>query len=253
MFGYAMTYIGANMTSDDWAIERAKQLHAQGFTYKQIGDHPDILRSERTIYRWLSGDVRPRRQRRVIDRTKDSWPDWSLDDLADIHRGDPNNRAAWESNLALISTARAQGRTYIPRFFRSLVEVTRESSGDPPPLDWLLAIAGLPILGEWLGIGERANEIASLIREHRPWTGRNPLRAYQRAATEASEVLKSSIYTAQATETARNLGGVPTPSAMALGGLYQRVPRFDKLPVFTIYRMRSGQAWLATLSSVEEK
>ena len=93
--------------------------------------------------------------------------------------------AAWEGNLVIIEVAERQHNTYIPWYFRRMVEITREYGGGSSKITpWQFAIAGLPVLAEWLSVPE-CTDLANLIRETEPWQGgRGPRRRYEKEAQE---------------------------------------------------------------------
>jgi len=153
------------MTKKTELMPEAIRLREVGETYAKIAEKLGV--TEKTVYRWLTGVKSP--PKRTVSHERE-WPiNWTLDSLSDL----PGfHRSAWEGNLVIIEIAQKQGNVFLPWYYRRLVEVAREF-GDVPSrvYPWQFAIAGLPILAEWLTVPE-CMELATLIEERKPWNGR---------------------------------------------------------------------------------
>ena len=226
---------------------QARELRAKGFPYTQIAAQLGI--GERTVRRWL-------KDRPIETVEVPAWPEvriwppeWTLDMLTDILGFD---RSAWKGNLEVVEHAQAKGNRYLPWFFRRLVEIERAGIVPPGKLDWGLALAALPILGELVGDTGAAEALEGLIRQHRPWEKTNPP-AYRRAARAPAERFKESLLTVHAAWRGAGLvteGTVGTGSVL-LAALASRVPDFDK-PSLIHRPIRMGTVVLQLLAQARE-
>jgi len=175
-----------------------------------------------------------------------------------------------------VHLAQELGNLYVPWFFRSIVEVWERynvlydphgisgTSGEEwwraPPItdgpgeEWLWAIAGLPVLGDWLDSPE-CDALRQLIEQHKPWESIPPLgddtpkRGYAKAARPLADAIKAKALSigslvSMARTTRHGDTGV-LQVVMLLTALMQRVPMFDKVPRFSLYRrLELGQIFL---------
>ena len=169
------------------------------------------------------------------------WPWWIIDDLSDL----PGfQRDLWERNLALIRNAEELGNHYVGWFFKNGVVWLRRSPNLEWGLNWLWALAGLPILADVLDC-PACSELAFLIEEYRPWEGGlleikdrgRRLNKYQREARAPAAAIRQRIL--------ESWGGAvmhdydkqkSSPVTDALAALAERVPMFDRHPRRSLYR-----------------
>lgn len=168
------------------------------------------------------------------------WPGWTVDYLEglDLPRF---KRDAWEGNLAMIWTAEANSNHYVGWFFRALVDLARSRTMPDGSLDWSLAIAGLPVLAEWLDC-PLCSELAVLIEKHRPWEGnlitrQRPRAAYQREARLPAAAVKQCILQAQSQLVMADISQSRlAPGPVLLAALAEHIPLFDRIPRGSPYR-----------------
>lgn len=151
--------------------EIARRLREYGLPDAKIARH--LARNPATIFRWLGSrrnalSPQPAKERGHVSPawpTERSWPgDWTVDHL--IRQGIPPDRAA---QLLFVAEA---GTRWIQWFLVERVNlVGAEAKGLPDETggpNWLDAIAGLPVLAQWLRCPEAA-QLASLIVAKRPY------------------------------------------------------------------------------------
>lgn len=224
---------------------KVRQMRADGYTIERIASELPI--SEKTIRTWLKGEPAassPQRHKAVLPNYR-QWPDdWTAESLADL----PGYElSAWEGNIALINTAQAQRRPRVPWFFRRLVELGRRQSDWPSgqePTDWAVAVAAIPVIGDWLGCGSCGDNLAAAIEEYKPWDNGKVLRRkdssrrrFQEFAQVDANQFRDCLFTAQATATQLAIGGEGSNMAPTLlAALIERIPLFGVKPRVSMYR-----------------
>ena len=238
------------MTSGNPDYERAKELRASGLSYEKI--RRELGKSARTISRWLKDQSKPRQKRQDIpaDRT---WVDWSIEELG--------QKIGWaeqqaESELAGIRTAQQLGNYHYPWYMRRMVETVEHLGANPSQRSkidpWLLAIAGLPVLGDWLGECSECDLLAALIEDSCPWEDKKTLRLYEKEARPLAETINQRIFLAMTEWNLRSghkgIGpGLQESPPLLLEALVQRIPLFDKSPLLSRFRLYKMQHLFAKL------
>lgn len=159
---------------DDSQIEEAQQLRNQGLTNMQIGESLGV--STKTIQRALG----PKQRKQLAERI-DEWPvdrlwpkSWNAKRFRDSGLGDEAAEVHW----AIVQGAVHSNNQWLQWFERSWIELRDELmdeslliSTDPkePAANWFDALAGLPVLCEWLGGSRACAEIKAAAMEYRPW------------------------------------------------------------------------------------
>ena len=235
------------MTLREEKYDRAKELYGQGFSYEAIARKLGV--SSRTVYRWLRTETRPRKKRLDTNDwpSERQWPDWTMEEL--------NQKIGWlkeeaEAELAGIRTAQELGNYHYPWYMRRMVETVERfgashRKGDKIDL-WLLSIAGLPVLGDWLGGCAECDTLSDLIEQYRPWEDKRSLRAYSQDAQSLAGPIKQRILMAitdwnlKSAQKGMMGPGLQESPPLILQALSQRIPTFDKVPLlspFRLYRM----------------
>ena len=231
----------------------ARQRRFAGETYEGIAEALGV--NERTIRRWsVSWKEAPESQVLRLPQSPvlegKEWPGWTLDDLSDL----PDfQRDLWQSNLDLIDSQAAQGQHMAGWFFKNLVELARRQDMPDSSLNWSLAIAGLPVLADWLECPP-CTVLATLIEKHRPWEGNRLSRqrgAYQRETRTVSAEVRRCVDQARALIVMDDFAQKrQSPVTGALAILAERIPMFDRTPRRSRYRTANlGGAILGILSA----
>lgn len=240
-----------NYTRND--IAAVKRLKDAGVTQKEIEKKTGVpARTQRDWYKkGLLGESAtwPENQR---------WPGWTVDYLQELGLTE-FEREAWEGNLALIDTAERQGNRYVGWFFRRLVELDQRAPMPNKALDWALAIAGLPVVGHWLGC-PACDELAELIERHQPWDGgilsKQKRRAnYSQEARPIASAVRQCVIQAQSqlvlTDVAQSR---LSQGPVLLAALGERLPLFDRVRRGSPYRkFNLGGILLGILALPKEK
>ena len=224
---------------------RAKHLYAEGVPIQRIAERLEVDR--KTIQRWMK-DWTPeeRQQNGSTDPTYDPqiWPNWSIDDLTDLPGFD---RPTWEQNLLQIDMAVKDNNRLTPWFFRRLIEFGKRYPDYPDgQLDWALAVAGLPPIGEWLGDGGSCALLADAIEEFKPWEWRRitmdrdkvtgvARRSYIKATTEISDRIGERIRSVSAQQSESNLDNWKA-AGLLVAAFHERIPIFNRVPRRSNYR-----------------
>jgi len=217
----------------------AKTAWQEGQTVTGIARERGV--SRKTIQRWMK-DWTPEELDRgeVSDPATNPriWPGWSVEDLTDLPGFD---RTTWELNIASINMATNDGNRLTPWFFRRLVEFGRKNPDYPDgQLDWAIAVAGLPPIGEWLGDDGGCAELANAIEAQKPWEWRRftldtarvagkARRAYQKAQQELSEGIHERIRIVSAQQSELKPDNWLTPGLL-IAAFHERIPVFDRVP-----------------------
>ena len=218
---------------------RAKELWKEGRTIAAIARECGVDR--KTIQRWMKTWTPEELDKSVPNSpTSDPrmWPGWSIGDLTDLPGFD---WPTWQQNLIQIDMAVKDGNRLTPWFFRRLIEFGKANPEYPDDqLDWALAVAGLPPIGEWLGDDGSCAELADVIEEYKPWEWRHitldrdkvtglARRTYLKATKELSEGIRDRIRIVSAQQSELK------PDSWFRAGLHiaafhERIPVFDRLP-----------------------
>jgi len=224
--------------------EKVRLLHIAGMPYADIRERLDLKPddpSDRSMIRWglakkpfanlEVNDVIALAEANTLDE-EHCWPDWTVDDLADL----PGFRAdLWEVNIGLVHAAERQKNVYVPWFFRNLVELARRREMPDGSLPWSVAIAGLPVLAEWLDCPS-CNDLVGLIEKHQPWIGKSERTAYQRDAKSVGESVNQCVLQAHGQMAMEDYAQEKVSrSTKAIAELGKRIPMFDRKPL----RLRS--------------
>ena len=224
--------------------EKVRLLHIAGMPYADIRERLELKPddpSDRSLIRWGQAEkpfanieltsVIEMATPAIRDEDR-CWPDWSVEDLTDL----PGFRAdLWEVNIGLIHAAERQNNVYVPWFFRNLVELARRQDMPDGSLPWSVAIAGLPVLAEWLDCPP-CEELASLIEKHQPWVGKEERSAYQRNCKSTGEAVNQCILQAHGRMAMEDYANEKTSrGTKAIAELGKRTPMFDRKPL----RLRS--------------
>ncbi|MFH1140396.1 MAG: helix-turn-helix domain-containing protein [Chloroflexota bacterium] len=228
-------------------ITTARRLRAQGLLLKDIADRMSV--SERTIRRWVHDvplpEAAPHGPSHFPVADDRQWPkDWAVDTLTDLQGFD---EVVWQGNLGLIELAQRRGNEYIPWYFRRVVETFRRYQSAPQKAEpWIYAMAGLPLLAEWLGVPE-CQALAQVIEKHEPWGGgskqQSTRRKYNKEALPLIKLIENGI--ARAALFPPESVDPLFPITLLLRILAQWLPQFDKMPVLaTIGPIHLGALFL---------
>lgn len=227
---------------------KVRELRSQGKTYLEIEGLLGI--NEKTVRRWLQGAPVPVPEMPLdapegaIEGLEREWPkEWTIDTLEDLP-GFNRDRDRWEVSLVIIEVAQRQGNTLVPWYFKRIVETSRRCPKTLPPkaLPWIDAIAGLPVLAEWLGTPECV-DLADLIEQHKPWEGKRQEREYRRLAQPYVRAIEHGIVGALLVSNT----SVDTlhPLSLLLSLLAKWVPNFDHAPLLArVARMDIGHFFI---------
>ena len=221
--------------------EKVRQLRAQGVSYPEIreqlelpADMADKL-ADRTMIRWAkaSGPTPLPVQEDTLSPL-DAWPaerqcpGWTVDDLTDL----PGFRSdLWAVNIELIHASERQRNVYVPWFFRNLIELARRRDMPDGSLPWSVAIAGLPVLDDWLNCPP-CTELAELAEKHQPWAGRRQRAAYRREARTVAVAVTQCVLQAHARMAMDDyVQQKVSDSTRAIAELGKRIPLFDRVPL----------------------
>lgn len=229
--------------SDPEKQRAATELRKQGLLLKDISERIGV--PERTVRRWVRPVQLPPREGGVLEAPERQWPAaWTIDSLSDL----PGFKlAAWEGNMGLIEIAERRGNEYVPWFFRRLVETGRHYQTAPAKATpWLYAIAGLPVLAEWLTVPE-CESLAQVIAKHEPWNGglthRSVLSTYRREAQSLARAIEAGI--GRALLFPPQSADAVFPITLILRIFAQWLPQFDKTPLLArLQRMELGVLFL---------
>lgn len=152
--------------------DKARAMRGAGIPDTRIADEMNVDRT--TIIRWLGPRGKPTPKPGKPDplpTQPDDWPDdWTPQTLLDA--GFDADRA---TQVFLVAQ---QGTPWVRRFLKRRIDINIAELGKPSearlPNDstgkqWRDALAGLPVLAEWLGCPEAA-KLADLIRDRQPFT-----------------------------------------------------------------------------------
>lgn len=245
------------MTLSAEQVEQARKLRVekgegQSEIALQVGcSTKTIQRLERNGWKAATGTTRHRvREPSVRDESREDrqWPNWTLEELEGMAGWAPIEA---EENVAIVRMAISQKNVYIPWFYRRMVETASEY-GENARINkleyagWFLAIAGLPVLAAWLDC-EECNQLAQLIKEHRPWyetrgVSRRQRRAsYSRKAGPLASSIKRRLLLFGTLENMdrEHLSKQDVSLVLLISELSRRIPMFDKIPLLSPFRRMS--------------
>jgi transcriptional regulator with XRE-family HTH domain len=222
---------------------QARQRKAKGQSYQEIADALNL--NERTIRRWSKnwGNTKTGQMVRVVeaesyvilDTSEREWPNWTVDDLAEILPERGFRPDLWEVNIELVHAAERQGNEYVPWFFRNLIELARRRDMPDGSLAWSVAIAGLPVLAEWLNCPPCV-ELGEFVENLEPWAGRRQRTAYRREVRTTADAVQQCILRAHGRMAMEDYVSLKVSNGTkAMGELGKYVPLFDRIPL----RLRS--------------
>jgi len=226
-------------TANKQAEARRLRLE-EGMPYPEIAGRVGV--TERTVIRWskIWGQPTglPTSQSGVPQtESENRWPgSWTADDLIDL----PDfRRELWEANLNMVRDAEALGNYRVGWFFKNLVEFARRQGMPDGSLDWSVAIAGLPVLAEWLDCPP-CIELAEMAERLHPWEGNILSRrraAYRQEARSIANSVKQCVLQASAQMVMADFAeGRQSPVTLTLAAFGERVPIFDRVPRGSKYR-----------------
>lgn len=218
---------------------RAKLMLKEGISVVKIAEFLEVNR--KTVQRMMK-DWSPEERKKGIPNSPTSnpriWPGWSIDELTDLPGFD---KPTWEQNLIQIDMAVKDNNRLTPWFFRRLIEFGKTNPEYPDgQLDWALAVAGLPPVGEWLGDDGSCAELADVIEEYKPWEWRQitldrdkvtglARRTYLKATKELSERIRDRIRIVSAQQSEINPDSW-FRAGSHIAAFHERIPVFDRHP-----------------------
>jgi len=218
---------------------RAKLMLKEGIPVTKIAEFLEVNR--KTLQRWMK-EWSPEELKKGVPNNPASnprmWPGWTIDDLTDLPDFD---KPTWEQNLIQIEMAVKDNNRLTPWFFRRLIEFGKANPEYPDgQLDWALAVAGLPPIGEWLGDDGSCAELADVIEEYKPWEWRRitldrdkvtglARRTYLKATKELSEGIRDRIRIVSAQQSELNPDSW-FRAGSHIAAFHERIPVFDRLP-----------------------
>jgi hypothetical protein len=227
--------------------DKARQLRAEGHTYPAIADELGV--NEKTVRRWLGGPGERALAKDPLpgwpaDRL---WPNWSAEELG-IKIGWTGAQAAEEE--ATVRIAQEMGNLHYPWYIRRIVELAERYGASHRLVDqkkdpWVLAIAGLPVLSDWLSCPE-CDQLATLIERYEPWQSKKARHAYNVAASSLVDSIQLAMLNVMTSWRVRSgqsgLGLRLTESPhLLLHALEQRIPLFDRRPLLSPFRLYKMQ------------
>lgn len=232
-------------------IEKARHLRAQGKTQHEIANELQV--SERSVQRWLTSKAGPESPQPHPSGATPAWPEerrwpgWTAQRLQEM--------AGWtarqaEENLTLIAQAERLGQPHLVWFFKRMAETANEYRARGPDVprrtsEWLIALAGLPVLADWMQSPE-CDALALAIADSRPWESREGLKRYQGKARGLVGPIRQALHIASGLRMMEEAahGGRQGP-ILLLGALSERLPRLDSAPRFSLYgRLTMGHILL---------
>lgn len=209
-------------------IADVKRLKDAGKTQKQIQTETGV--PPRTQRDW---------ERKGLLGDSATWPQahkwpatWTIDRIEEKKLPD-FRRDLWESHLSVIKDAEALGNHRVGWFYKNLIELAGRHDMPDGSINWSVAIAALPALGEWLNCPPCA-ELAELIERLRPWEGNRFSRQranYRRESRSLAVAVKQCVLNAKARLAMGDFAANrQSPVTVAVAVLSERIPMFDRVP-----------------------
>jgi hypothetical protein len=245
-----MTYL------PDRKVQEVQELLNNGASQKETADSSGV--AERTIRYWIQrGILQPpshKEREKAVRASADApalspwpedrqWPGWTPEEL---ERKVGWGRQQTAEEVAAIRTVERMGNRHYPWYMRLMVEVAERHGASQQRPDkhrdpWLLAVAGLLVLGDWLDSPACA-ELAGLIETHKPWESKASRRAYAHAARPLVDAILLAMSQAilnwrmRAAQKGEGVGLQESPPLL-LQALSERIPMLDRRPFFSPFKL----------------